>query len=121
MKDKIEPQPNNSHTDDDVLDLNNAITGAISSAQQPSDVSLNEKTYEQLNSQAQQRVDSAINMLISIQSDFANLLIHDVFHATANGEEICTGVLATQAGAAIDNYNAVVSAIRDLKRVHKSK
>lgn len=144
MKDKIESrtdklasQPNKHDADNFLGNLNDElakkiaqandqdndespkVAAAITGEQQPRDVSLDDQAHEQLNSRVQQRVDAAINVLTDVQSDLANLAVSAVSHAVANGEEIRTGVFGTQAGFVIDNYNAVISAIHDLKCVHK--
>lgn len=136
--DKLASQPNDHDADTFLGNLNDELSKKIAQSndqdsdespkvaaaigtQQPSDVSSDDQTHEQLNSRVQQQIDDAINVLTGVQSDLANLAVSAVSHAVANGEEIRTGVFGTQAGLVIDNYNAVISAIHDLKRVHKSK
>lgn len=139
--DKIEVQPKERHDDEFLGDLNDAMAKKIGQAtdqdnsnspidpediagaagvQRLSDVLLNDQEYEQLYSQVQQQIDDMLSKLTDIQSDLAGLLIHDVFYTVANNEEIHTGVLGTQAGITVDNYNAVTAAISELKRMHKS-
>lgn len=104
--DKLASQPDDRRTDDDTLDLNDAVIGVTAkatdqdrdssshnakdatSAQQPDDALLAEQTYEQINSHMQQRVDAAINALADVQSDLEALVIYDVAHAVANSEAI---------------------------------
>lgn len=146
MTDKIEPrtdklasQSHDRDTDNFLGDLNDELAKKIvqandqdndespklaediAGAEQPRDVVSDDQAQEQLNSRVQQRVDAAINVLTDVQSDLADLAVSAVSYAAANGEEIRTGVFGTQAGIVIDNYNAVISAIRDLKCVHKLK
>lgn len=133
MEDEIGLQPHARHTNDDVLDLNNAITGAIkqptdqdndslgdavaiASEQQQDGILLDDQEYEQLNSHAQQRVDDAINALTDVQSDLARLSASDVSRALTNGEKIHTDVVLTHAGTTVNNYNKVIDIISDLKR-----
>lgn len=120
MTNKLEPQPNNSHTDDDVLDLNNAIAGAITGVQQPIDTKLNDQEYEQLYAQLQQRVDAAINTLTDVKYDLARLLANDLSHALANDKAIYS-YSATHTGITINNYNTVIDTLSSLKRSFKSK
>lgn len=139
MKDKIKVQPKDRRDSEFLGDLNNSVTGAIkqptnqdddnspidaadiASAQQPSSVSLDDQTYEQLNSRVQQRVDDAINALTDVKSDLARLLTSDISHAFANDETIHSFYNAAKTGITIDNYNTVIGTINDLKRTFKSK
>ena len=134
--DKIASQSNDRDADNFLGNLHDELAKKITQAndqdndespkvaaaigtQKPSDTKLDDQEYEQLNLRVQQRVDAAINVLTDVQSDLADLAVSAVSHAVANGEEIRTGVFGTQAGFVIDNYNAVISAIHDLKCVHK--
>ena len=130
MEDKIEVQPND-HRDEEFLgDLNDAMIKRIgqrvdrtddNSLIDSADVSLDDQEREQIYSQAQQQVNDVITTLTCVQSDLAGVLTRDISHELANGKEIYTGVLATHAGAAIDNYNAVTKAINSLKSAFKLK
>lgn len=136
--DKLAPQPTDRRDDDDTLDLNNAIVGAIAKAtdqdsdsssndakdvtstQQPDDALLAEQTYAQLKSHSQQRVDDAINALADVQSDLAALVIYDVAHAVANNEVIHADRFdKTHTDVTIDRYNTVTDAINNLKSALK--
>ena len=130
MEDKIEVRPND-HRDEEFLgDLNDAMIKRIgqrvdrtddNSPIDSADVSLDDQEREQIYSQAQQQVNDAITTLTCVQSDLAGVLTRDISYELANGKEIYTGVLATHAGAAIDNYNAVTKAINSLKSAFKLK
>lgn len=137
--DKLASQPNDRRDDDDKLDLDNAVIGAITqatdqdhdnssndaedaaSAQQSDDALLAEQTYTQLNSHAQQRIDDAITALTDVQSDLEALVIYDVAHAVANSEAIHADHFnKTHTDITIDHYNAVIDIISNLKSAFKS-
>ena len=136
--DKLASQPHDRHDDDDVLDLNNAVVGAIAkntdqdkdnsssdteditSVQQPSNAKLDDQEYEQLYSRLQERVDAAINALADVKTDLECLLASDISHAFANSEQIHNSYNSDHRGITTDSYNTVTKAISDLKFKFKS-
>lgn len=136
--DKLASQPNDRRTDDDKLDLNDAVIGVtakaidqdddslgdtkdVAGAQQPSNAKLDDQEYEQIYSRLQERVDTAINALADVNTDLEYLLASDISHAFANSEQIHTSYNSNHRGITTDSYNAVTKAISDLKFNFKSK
>ena len=137
--DKLASQPNDHRDDDDKLDLDDAVIGAINQAadqdhdnsssdtedvasvQQPDSAALAEQTYEQINSHMQQRINDAITALTDVQSDLEALVIYDVAHAVANSEAIHADHFnKTHTDITIDHYNTVIDTISNLKSAFKS-